>query len=113
MHLPASLKIRRLKGKYLLRRLAAKYLPRKIAWRKKHGFVVPWEEWIRRRDNPVLDDMLRSSGLSGWGVFDGDHLKWMRQDLISGGGRADAGLFFRAAVLGLWLERLKKETAGC
>jgi len=109
MHLPASIKIRRLKGKYILRRLAAKYLPRRIAWRRKHGFVVPWEEWIRRPDNTVLDDLLSSKGLDDWGVFDRGHLRWMLDELRGGGGAADAGLFFRSVVLGLWLDSLGKE----
>ncbi|MFH2203801.1 MAG: asparagine synthase (glutamine-hydrolyzing) [Elusimicrobiota bacterium] len=111
MHLPASIKIRRLKGKYLLRRLAAKYLPPRIAWRRKHGFVVPWEEWVRRPDNPALDDLLSSRGLEDWGVFDRGHLQWMRGELRGGSGRADAGLFFRVAILGLWLDALKRRTA--
>ncbi len=109
MHLPASIKIRRLKGKYILRRLAAKYLPRRIAWRRKHGFVVPWEEWVRAEDNPVLDDLLSSRGLDDWGLFDRAHFQWMRDELRGGGGGADAGLFFRAAILALWLDSLSRE----
>ncbi|MEE8425074.1 MAG: asparagine synthase C-terminal domain-containing protein, partial [Elusimicrobiota bacterium] len=104
IQLPNSTKIRRLKGKYALRRLAKKYLPRPIAWRKKHGFVVPWEEWIRDPGSERLDAFVRS----GAGPFDRAHLQWMRDDLKAGGGQADAGLFFRAAVLGLWLESLPR-----
>ena len=50
-----------------------------------------------------------SRGLDDWGVFDREHLRWMLGELRGGGGRADAGLFFRAAVLGLWLNSLGRE----
>lgn len=97
--LPPGLKLRRLKGKYLLRRLAEKWLPREICWRRKHGFIVPWEEWVRRRDNPVLDELVRDPGLGE--VFDPARLLGMRERLVNGG-PADPGLFFRIAVFGLW-----------
>ena len=59
-------------------------------------------------DRAPASDRLDAFAESGGGIFDAAHLRWMREDLKSGGGRADAGLFFRAAVLGLWLESLKK-----
>ncbi len=108
MHLPATLKIRRLKGKYLLRRLAAKYLPRRICWRKKHGFIVPWEEWVRSPKSTVIDEVLSSARLESWGLFDSKHTRWMLEELRSGSREVDAGLFFRVAVLGLWLDSLRK-----
>jgi asparagine synthase (glutamine-hydrolysing) len=108
LHLPASTKIRRLKGKYVLRRLARKYLPRPIVWRKKHGFVVPWEEWARAPHNRLLDDLFSEGSLAEWGLFDNKHMRHMLQQLRTGEGQVDSGLFFRAAVLGLWLQSLKK-----
>ncbi|HVE14634.1 MAG TPA: asparagine synthase (glutamine-hydrolyzing) [Elusimicrobiota bacterium] len=104
--LPASLKIRRLKGKYLLRRVAQRHLPRAIAWRRKHGFVVPWEEWVRSPGETALDRMLADGDLARRGVFDLERLRAMRRTLRAGGSGADAGLLFRAAVLGLWLRSL-------
>ena len=112
-HLPARFKLRRLKGKWLLRRLAAKHLPRDIVWRRKHGFIVPWEEWVRRPDNPLIDDLLSGSALSSRGVFDMDRLRYMRRELAAGSRALDAGLFFRVVVLGLWLASLKKEPSAC
>ncbi|MBI3550242.1 MAG: asparagine synthase (glutamine-hydrolyzing) [Elusimicrobia bacterium] len=107
--LPASLKMRRLKGKFLLRRIAAKRLPKAAAWRRKHGFVVPWEEWVVSPKNRVVDDLLAGSALSARGVFDMDVLRQMRRRLVgaeTGGKTVDRGLMFRVAVLGLWLESI-------
>ena len=108
MHLPSSSKIRRFKGKYMLRRLALKYLPKAIVWRRKHGFIVPWEEWVRDPANRLLDDMVGGGGLAQWGVFEPSRLRWMLDELRAGGREADPGIFFRIAVLGLWLGSLKK-----
>ncbi|MBI4349462.1 MAG: hypothetical protein HY553_21685, partial [Elusimicrobia bacterium] len=102
--LPAGLKLRRLKGKYILRRLAEKWLPSRIAWRRKHGFIVPWEEWVRRPDNALLDDLIRDPAVGE--VFDADRLAAARRRLAHGGGPADPGLFFRVAVFALWQKSL-------
>ncbi|MFH1725481.1 MAG: asparagine synthase (glutamine-hydrolyzing) [Elusimicrobiota bacterium] len=107
LHLPASSKIRRLKGKYLLRRLAGKYLPKPIAWRRKHGFIVPWEEWVRSPSNRVLDELLARGAWRSWGVFEEARLRWMLDELRAGSREVDSGLFFRVAVFALWLESFK------
>jgi asparagine synthase (glutamine-hydrolysing) len=105
VHLPAELKLRRFKGKYILRRLAARYLPERVVWRRKHGFVVPWEEWVRKPENPRIQEMLHGSRLLRSGVFEPSRLQEMRKRLVEGDRGTDAGLFFRIVILGLWLER--------
>lgn len=102
LHLPASAKIRRLKGKYILRRIAAKYLPRPVVWRRKHGFIVPWEEWVRAPESPELDALLSDGAWARWGVFDAAALRGLRRRLAAGDRTADPGMLFRVAVLGLW-----------
>lgn len=106
--LPASFKMRRLKGKYILRRVAERYLPRDIVWRRKHGFVVPWEEWVRGSKSRAIDDLLASASFRSGGVFDADQLAETRRRLISGRRDADPGLFFRVVIFGLWLESLPR-----
>ncbi|MBI4385945.1 MAG: asparagine synthase (glutamine-hydrolyzing) [Elusimicrobia bacterium] len=104
--LPENLKLRRLKGKYLLRRVAARFLPPEIAWRRKHGFVVPWEEWVRGSGHRRIDELLVESKLSRQGFLDIERLRTMRRLLTQGAPEGDAGLFFRIIVLGLWLEEI-------
>lgn len=106
LHLPASAKIRRLKGKFILRRIAAKYLPRPLVWRRKHGFIVPWEEWVRAPKNPELDALLTDEALKPWGVFDPARLRALRSALQAGTPGADPGIMFRAAILSLWCRSL-------
>lgn len=109
--LPSSFKIRHFKGKYLLRRVAERHLPKELAWRKKHGFIVPWESWVRARRNDALDGLLASRSLEDRGLFDLERLKLFRSELSRGSREVEAGLFFRVAVLGLWLESLSSEPA--
>jgi asparagine synthase (glutamine-hydrolysing) len=45
--LPPSLRLRGLKGKWLLRRVARRYLPHDIIERRKWGFKVPVGTWFR------------------------------------------------------------------
>jgi asparagine synthase (glutamine-hydrolysing) len=45
--LPANMKIRWLKGKYLHKQAATKWLPREVVFRKKKGFANPVDKWLR------------------------------------------------------------------
>ncbi len=106
--LPSSFKIRLFKGKYLLRHVARRYLPENIVWRRKHGFIVPWEAWVRDAGNQALTTLLEDPDFSSCGIFDMERLKIFRQELSRGSRDVDCGLFFRIAVFGLWLKSLGK-----
>ena len=47
LRLPVQWKLRGGAGKYLLRRLAARLLPAQIVQRRKQGFAVPIDRWLR------------------------------------------------------------------
>jgi asparagine synthase (glutamine-hydrolysing) len=61
--LPEALKIRRGVTKYLLKRYAVgRGLPPSLAYRRKRGFPVPWDQWIRGPlANPVREILEASS----------------------------------------------------
>jgi asparagine synthase (glutamine-hydrolysing) len=56
--LPASLKLRGLRGKRLLRRVARDLVPRPILTRKKKGFSLPVDAWFRGELRPMSRDLL-------------------------------------------------------
>ncbi len=66
--LPAGLKIRRLRAKYLLKKAVEGRLPRRIIHRTKKGFPVPLETWFRRRLAGYAREILfsRDSGVEDY-----------------------------------------------
>jgi asparagine synthase (glutamine-hydrolysing) len=46
--IPISMKIRGMTQKYLLKKVALRYLPPDIVFRKKHGFMIPMSQWLKK-----------------------------------------------------------------
>ena len=67
---PASLKIRNGRSKYLLRRLLERRVPRSIVERGKRGFEAPVGEWLRGPLAPMAAELLGDGRLRARGVFD-------------------------------------------
>ncbi len=66
--LPASLKLHRGEGKYLLKKAAERRLPNEILYRRKMGFSIPLADWFRgplrpRAEAMAESDVLLESGL--------------------------------------------------
>ncbi len=70
--LPASLKIRRNEGKWILKRIMEARIPKEVVWRRKMGFPVPVKKWFQESLRPVLREQL----------LDGDILPWIRRDAV-------------------------------
>lgn len=67
---PASLKIKRLKTKYLLRMALQGVLPEKIIRRRKAGFGAPIRTWLRRDLRTMVDDILSDDAIRRRGYFE-------------------------------------------
>ena len=67
---PAALKLKSGRSKYLLRRLLERRLPRAIVNRRKHGFEAPTGEWLRGPLAPMAADLLFDGRLRDRGVFE-------------------------------------------
>lgn len=72
--LPQKYKLRRKTGKIVLRGLVEKYFPgeigRTLAWRKKHGFEVPVNTWLRDQLRGSVEDRLSPAKLAKSGLID-------------------------------------------
>ena len=66
--LPASLKIRGSKQKFLLKELMSDKLPAAILKRKKMGFDIPAHQWLRGPVRKLLEEAV-NSGLREYGTF--------------------------------------------
>ncbi len=68
--LPFDLKRRGNQGKYILRRAAKDLLPPEILHRKKMGFGVPLEHWLRTDLREMTSDLLLTGPGATRGLFD-------------------------------------------
>jgi asparagine synthase (glutamine-hydrolysing) len=45
--IPGDIKLRQLQTKYLFKKAAARHIPKKIVYKKKIGFTIPVDKWLR------------------------------------------------------------------
>ncbi len=68
--LPSDFKLRRFTTKYLLKRTLEKRVPQEILRRKKVGFPVPYERWLREDCRDTTRDLLLDRKTLGRGYFE-------------------------------------------
>lgn len=107
LQMPADLKIRHFKGKYLLRKIAARYLPRRIAWRRKHGFIVPITQWVGGQSRDHLESILDRASLKSLNLFDVDAVIRLKDRAFSGKDSGAMALLWPVLVLTSWSKSLK------
>jgi asparagine synthase (glutamine-hydrolysing) len=82
--LPESMKLRGRQRKYLLRQVARRLLPGDIIDRKKQGFPIPIEAWLRREAAPMLHDLLNEGSVQRRGYFQWNLIDKLIQEHTSG-----------------------------
>jgi asparagine synthase (glutamine-hydrolysing) len=103
--LPASMRLRRGTGKWLLKRALASRLPREILDRRKMGFVTPVSAWFRGPLAAEAAAVARSAALAETGWFDADAIAGFAEAHRSG--RADHGrLLWQLLMLDKSLRRV-------
>lgn len=99
-HLPSSFKLRGFVTKYILKNAFEKIVPREILYRKKTGFLMPYESWIRKDLRTLVGDTLLSQKALERGYFNKKGI----DDLLSA--NANKGSYpkevFSLFVLELW-----------
>jgi asparagine synthase (glutamine-hydrolysing) len=84
MRIPAQLKLKKRRVKYVTRRLAERYLPHELVYRRKQGFGFPLALWLRGRLRPLLTRAIRESRLAEAGVFRADEMLRLAEEHWSG-----------------------------
>ena len=69
IHMPTSLKYRRLRGKRILWKTFANLLPREISARRKMGFGIPLDHWFRNELRDITHDTLLDTSNMSCGMF--------------------------------------------
>ncbi len=105
--LPASLKVRGFKLKYLLKRAVEKWLPHEIIYRQKRGFSVPISNWMRKELRPLLDETLGEEKLTRNGLFNVSFVRRLLEEHWAG--RADhRKTIWTLLCFQLWFDRWGK-----
>ena len=100
--MPAGLKLKGLKRKYILKKAAEKLLPRDAVWRKKAGFGAPIRSWLRGALRPMVEDLLSQETIRRRGLFRPEEVRRVIDANLSG--REDFNLqVFQLLNLELWM----------
>ena len=99
--MPAELKLRGFKRKYILKRALEEVLPREVVWRKKAGFGAPIRSWLRGALKPLVDELLSAEVIKQRGLFRPEEVRRVIDLNLSG--REDLNLqVFQLLNLELW-----------
>ena len=63
--------------KYILKRAVSDLLPKEIIYRKKHGFHVPLNTWIRSELKDLCEETLSEKNLKPYGLFNAEYVRNM------------------------------------
>jgi asparagine synthase (glutamine-hydrolysing) len=85
MRIPAQLKLKHRRIKYLTRTLGERYLPRGLVHRPKQGFGFPLALWLRGNLRPLLERVVRESRLAEEGIFRGAEMERLVREHCDGG----------------------------
>jgi asparagine synthase (glutamine-hydrolysing) len=67
--IPANLKLKGLKTKYILKKLMEDKIPKEIVYRKKKGFGMPIAKWLENELKPFCLDLLSKERINNQGIF--------------------------------------------
>jgi asparagine synthase (glutamine-hydrolysing) len=84
MRIPAHLKLKNRRIKYLTRTLAARYLPSGLINRPKQGFGFPLALWLRGRLRPLAERLARDSHVVRAGIFNGSEIQRLVNEHCNG-----------------------------
>jgi asparagine synthase (glutamine-hydrolysing) len=82
--IPASLKLKGTRLKYILRRVASRHLDPTLVRRKKQGFGFPLAYWLRGELNPLLREVVRQSRFIEAGIFEPDYVHGLVDEHVQG-----------------------------
>lgn len=102
--IPANLKIKGIKRKYVLKKAVEKILPKEIIWRKKAGFSAPVRSWLRGPLKPMINDLLSEETTKKRGLFDPKEVA--RIISLNDSGKEDFNLqVFQLLTLEIWMQQ--------
>ena len=84
MRIPAGLKLKRGRLKYITRELARRYLPKAIVDRPKKGFGFPLAKWLQGPLSGLMQRVIDESRFVETGLFRRESLQQLQDEHVSG-----------------------------
>ena len=89
-----------LSGKKMLKEFASELLPPEIIKRKKQGFGIPREKWLKQELKPLMHDLLTSSNFKSSIWFNQDYIKELVNQFENG--ESLDGTIWALMMIELW-----------
>ena len=107
MSMPAGLKIRGMKQKYVLRKVAEKWLPAPVINHRKQGFEAPMGRWLRGPLKELMQDTLTAAAIGRGGIFNFAEVERLKAEHLAGT-RKHSKLLFSMLMFQLWYEKYQR-----
>ena len=101
--LPAHMKVRHGRGKWLLRQVLGRRLPPEAMSAAKTGFAVPLDAWLRGPLRDWAGDLLASARMRQDAMLDATRVQSLRESLAQGG-RADPHQIWCLLMYRMWAD---------
>jgi asparagine synthase (glutamine-hydrolysing) len=98
--LPGNFKVRGFKTKYIAKKVLEKRVPQEILDRKKVGFPVPYESWMRSELRPWVTDILLDRKTLERGYFQRKGVEYLLEEHLKSGRYSKE--IFSLVTLELW-----------
>jgi asparagine synthase (glutamine-hydrolysing) len=99
--IPAGLKIRGMRQKYLLKKIAERWLPRDMIYHRKQGFEAPMGRWLRGPLLPIFNSIVSPAHVERTGLIRYDEIVRLRDEHVTGR-RKHSKLLFSILMLHAW-----------
>jgi asparagine synthase (glutamine-hydrolysing) len=94
MRTPSRLKIGSLGAKHLLKSIVYRYVPRRLLDRRKQGFAIPLDSWLRSELRDLAGDYLSEARIRASGILDWKTVARATNDFYAGTDRLKAPLWY-------------------
>ena len=103
VRLPLHLKRGPLGPKHILKSILYRHVPRDLLDRRKHGFSIPLDHWLRVELKEMVMDYLSESRVRAAGLLDWAMVRQLKEDFYAGTRRLKSPLWFMVAFE-MWRE---------
>lgn len=103
--IPAGYKIHNGETKWIFKKLCEQHLPHDVIWRKKQGFEIPVNGWLRGPLRETFEDQVFSSTSRLQDLFDRKYVRSLYDSHLRGTGQ-HGQVLWSLLVLAQWLETL-------